>query len=85
MYSVLCCRFVGVLVCAAKATVWPLWWLPIVFIVIVLIVIVIIMYVTCSLYRNRGEDYEGNIRPVVLLLTHVSHKTAMKHRPMQWS
>lgn len=42
----------------AKATVWPFWWLPILLIVVVLAVFAVIMFITCSLYRNRGEDYE---------------------------
>jgi len=47
------------MVLAAKATVWPLWWLPIVLMFIALVVAAIIIFVTCSLYRNRGDDYDG--------------------------
>jgi len=40
---------------------WPLWWLPIVLIFILLLVLAIVLFVSCSLYRNRGEHYEGTI------------------------
>ena len=47
--------------CAVKATTWPLWWLPIVLMIVILIILAIVLYVTCTIRRNRGEDYEGNV------------------------
>jgi len=60
-------------VCAAKATAWPFWWLPILLLFIALVVFAIIMLVTCSLYRNRGEDYEGNTIRVLPVIANIVH------------
>ena len=38
---------------------WALWWLPIVLLLILLLVLAIVLFVSCTVYRNRGEDYEG--------------------------
>lgn len=59
----------------AKATVWPLWWLPIVLIGLLLLVLAIVLFVSCSLYNNRGEDYEGMIPPIVYLFFRSSYTT----------
>jgi len=69
--KVLCCG--ALCVCAAKATAWPFWWLPIVLLFIALVVFAIIMLVTCSLYRNRGEDYEGNTIRVLPVIANIVH------------
>ena len=51
------------------AGVWPLWWLLLLLIFIIILVFAIAAFALSSVYRNRGEAYEGIL---ACTFTHIS-------------